>query len=192
MTRAEFMARLRQGLVGLPMSTAAEIAADYDLHFTDGAAAGRSEAEIAEALGDPSRLARELRAEAGARRWTQEQNPSAAAGAIFGLLGLGALDIFIMLPLVLPIFGTVLSLLLTGVLVFVAGGVVSVVGPFFGGPGGILAAVLLGIGLMGLGLFMGGLMAILTKWLIDATVWYARLHYRVLKPALDPQPVYQA
>lgn len=192
MTRAEFMARLRQGLVGLPMSTAAEIAADYDLHFTDGAAAGRSEAEIAEALGDPSRLARELRAESSARRWTQEQNPSAAAGAIFGLLGLGALDIFIMLPLVLPIFGTVLSLLMTGVLVFVAGGVVAVVGPFFGGPGGILAAVLLGVGLMGLGLFMGGLMAVLTKWLIDATVWYARLHYRVLKPALDPQPAYQA
>ena len=43
-----------------------------------------------------------------------------------------------------------------------------------------------------LGLFMGGLMAVLTKCLIDATVWYARLHYRVLKPALDPQPVYQA
>ena len=192
MTRAEFMGRLRQGLVGLPMATAAEIAADYDLHFTDGAAAGRSEAEIAAALGDPSRLARELRAEAGARRWSQEQNPSAAAGAVFGLLGLGALDIIIILPLILPIFGTVLSFLLTGVLLFVCGGIVAVVGPFFGGPGGIIAAVLLGVGLMGLGLFMGGLMALLTKWLVDATVWYARLHYRVLKPALEPQPAYQA
>jgi len=192
MTRAEFMARLRQGLVGLPMSTAAEIAADYDLHFTDGLAAGRSEAEIADKLGDPSRLARELRAESSARRWTQEQNPSAAAGAIFGLLGLGALDILIMLPLVFPIFGAVLSVLISGVAVFVVGGIVAVAGPFFGGPGGVLAAVLLGVGLMGLGLFMGGLAAVLTKWLIDATVWYARLHYRVLKPALDSQPAYQA
>ena len=26
-----------------------------------------------------------------------------------------------------------------------------------------------------------------TLWLIDATVWYARLHYRVVKPALEPQ-----
>lgn len=192
MTRAEFMARLRQGLVGLPMSTAAEIAADYDLHFTDGLAAGRSEAEIVEALGDPSRLARELRAEAGARRWNQEQNPSAAAGAVIGLLGLGALDILIMFPLVLPIFGAVLSVLISGVAVFVAGGIVAMVGPFFGGPGGVMAAILLGIGLMGLGLFMGGLAAVLTKWLIDGTVWYARLHYRVLKPALEPQPAYQA
>lgn len=192
MTRADFMARLRQGLVGLPMSTAAEIAADYELHFTDGAAAGRSEEEIAAALGDPARLARELRAEAGARRWTQEQNPSAAAGAIFGLIGLGALDIIIILPLLLPIFGTVLGFLVAAVGIFISGGIATVVVPFAGGPGGALAGVLLGVGLMGLGLFMGGLMAILTKWLIDATVWYARLHYRVLKPALDTQPVQQA
>ncbi|HEY0925618.1 DUF1700 domain-containing protein [Brevundimonas sp.] len=192
MTRADFMARLRQGLVGLPMSTAAEIAADYELHFTDGAAAGRSEEDIAAALGDPARLARELRAEAGARRWTQEQNPSAAVGAVFGLIGLGALDIIIILPLFFSVVGTVLSFLVAGIAVFVSGGIVAVVGPFFDGPGGVIAAVLLGVGLMGLGLFMGGLMAILTKWLIDATVWYARLHYRVLKPALDTQPVQQA
>lgn len=187
MTRAEFMARLRQGLVGMPMRAADEIASDYETHFQDGAAAGRSEAEICSALGDPDRLARELRAEAGARRWNQEQNPSAAAGAIFGLIGLGAIDILILLPIVLPVFGAVLSVLVTGVAVFLVGGFTLVVGPFLGAPGGVLAAILLGVGLMGLGLFMGGLMAVLTKWLIDATVWYARLHYRVLKPALDNQ-----
>jgi uncharacterized membrane protein len=187
MTRDEFMGRLRRGLVGMPTATAADIASDYETHFEDGAAVGRTEAEVAAALGDPGRLARELRAEAGARRWDQEQNPSAAAGAVFGLIGLGALDILILLPLVLPIFGTVLSVLICGVFIFIAGGFVVVVGPFFGGPGGVLAAILAGVGLMGLGLFMGGLMAVLTKWLIDATVWYARLHYRVLKPALEPQ-----
>ena len=59
MTRAEFLARLRRGLVGLPAATAAEISADYETHFDDGVAAGRSEAEIAQALGNPDRLARE-------------------------------------------------------------------------------------------------------------------------------------
>lgn len=186
MTRDEFMGRLRRGLVGLPTRTAAEIASDYGQHFDDGAADGRTEAEVAEALGDPDRLARELRAEAGARRWDQEQNPAAAAGAIFGLIGLGAIDILILLPIVFPVFGAVIAMLLTGVGVFIGGGFALIAGPFFGGPGGVLAAILFGIGLMGLGLFMIGLMALLTKWLIDATVWYARLHYRVLKPALEP------
>ena len=184
MTRAEFMARLRRGLVGMPAAAAAEIVADYESHFDDGVQDGRTEAEVAAALGDPDRLARELRAESTAQRWTQEQNPSAAVGAIFGLIGLGALDILILLPIVLPVFGTVLTVLLMGVFVFIGGAVALVVGPFMGGPGGAFAAVLLGIGIMGIGMFMTGLGALLTKWLVDATVWYARLHYRVLKPAL--------
>ena len=187
MNRAEFLARLQRGLVGLPTITANEIVADYESHFADGAAAGRTEAQVAEALGDPDRLARELKAEASAKRWGQEQTASSAAGAIFGILGLGAIDILILLPIALPVFGTVLSILIGGIAVFVAGGFVLVAGPFIGVPGGAAAAALLGVGLMGLGLFMGGLMALLTKWLIDATVWYARLHYRVVKPALEPQ-----
>ena len=51
MNRAEFLARLRRGLVGLPAAAANEIVADYEAHFADGAAAGRSEAEVAEAAG---------------------------------------------------------------------------------------------------------------------------------------------
>ena len=101
--------------------------------------------------------------------------------------GQTAQTILILLPIALPIFGTVLSMLIGGVGVFVAGGFVMVAGSFMGLPGGALAAALLGVGLMGLGIFMVALMALLTKWLIDATIWYARLHYRVLKPALEPQ-----
>ncbi|AYG95108.1 DUF1700 domain-containing protein [Brevundimonas naejangsanensis] len=187
MTRAEFLARLRRGLVGLPATTANEIVNDYEAHFADGAAAGRSEAEVAAALGDPDRLARELKAEAGAQRWRQEPSASSAAAAVFGILGLGAIDILILLPIALPVFGTVLSILVAGIAVFIAGGFVLVAGPFVGAPGGALAAALLGVGLMGMGIFMVGTMALLTKWLIDATVWYARLHYRVIKPALEPQ-----
>ena len=77
MTRDAFMARLREGLRGLPQQTASEILADYETHFADGEAAGRSEAEVAEALGDPARLARELRAEIGLQRWETQRSPSA-------------------------------------------------------------------------------------------------------------------
>ena len=44
MTRADFLSRLKKGLVGLPTSTAAEILNDYEAHFEDGVAAGRTEA----------------------------------------------------------------------------------------------------------------------------------------------------
>jgi uncharacterized membrane protein len=87
MTRAEFMTRLRRGLAGLPVTTIADIVADHEAHFADAQAAGRSEAEVAAALGDPDRLARELRAEAGLKQWEERKNPSNAMAAVIALLG---------------------------------------------------------------------------------------------------------
>ena len=69
MNRAEFLSRLRNGLAGLPGAQADEIIADYGGHFDEALAAGRSEEEVSAALGDPARLARELRAESGLRHW---------------------------------------------------------------------------------------------------------------------------
>ncbi len=185
MTRAEFMGRLRRGLVGLPIATAAEIASDYEMHFEDGAAAGRTEAEVAAALGDPDRLARELRAEAGARRWDQEKNPSAAAGAVFAVLGLGAIDILILLPILMTVVGILFGFVMAAIGLFIGGGAVMVAGPFAGFPGGGLAAVLAGLGLMAGATAIGALTAVAVILLVNATVWYARLHYRLLKPALE-------
>ncbi len=184
MTRAEFMARLRKGLVGMPTAAAAEIAADYDTHFEDGAAAGRSEAEVASALGDPDRLARELRAEAGIQRWRQEQNPSAAAGAVFAVLGLGAIDIIILLPLLMGVIGTLFGAYFVAIAFFVVGVVFLALLPFAGVPGGPIAAVLLGLGTMAGATALAALLTVLTIWLINGLVWFARLHYRLLKPAL--------
>lgn len=187
MTRADFLSRLKQGLVGLPMATAADITSDYETHFDDGLAAGRSEAEVAAALGDPARLARELRAEAGAQRWHQEKNPSAAASAVFAVLGLGALDILILLPILMGVIGTLFGIGIGVIALFVSGGAIMVAGPFADAPGGAFAAILAGLGLMAGAASAGALLAILTIWLVNGIVWFARLHYRLLKPALDPQ-----
>ena len=59
MTRTDFIKRLKSGLRGMPADDIADILSDYDAHFDAGIAEGRSEAEIAVALGDPARLARE-------------------------------------------------------------------------------------------------------------------------------------
>ena len=187
MTRADFMGRLRRGLVGMPTSAAADIASDYETHFEDGAAAGRSEAEVAAALGDPDRLARELRAEAGAQRWHQEKNPSAAAGAVFAVLGLGAIDLLILLPIFMSVVGVLFGFFMAAIGLFVGGGAVMIAGPFAGFPGGVATAILAGIGMMAGATALGALTAVITILLVNATVWYARLHYRLLKPALGEQ-----
>ena len=187
MTRQAFMARLREGLRGLPAQTQADIVADYETHFTEGEAAGRSEADVAAALGDPGRLARELRAEAGLKRWEEERNPSAAAAAVFALLGLGALDILVLLPILMGVGGAIFGFGVAAIAVFVVGGAVFAAGPFTGMPGGPVAAVLAGIGLMTGATSLAAVLAMATIGLVNALVWYGRLHYRLLKPALEPQ-----
>lgn len=187
MTRAEFMSRLKLGLSGLPAAAISDIAADYETHFADGAAAGRSEAEVAAALGEPDRLARELRAEAGLRRWDEQKNPSAAAAAVFAVLGLGAVDILILLPLLMGVIGTIFGFFIAAIGVFIAGGFVFAAGPFMDPPGGPFAALLAGLGLMAGAAAAGALTTIFTIWLVNGLVWYGRLHYRLLKPAIEPQ-----
>ncbi len=88
MTRLEFLDTLRRRLAGLPPAEIDDLVADYATHFADGMAAGRSEADIAQALGDPMRLARELRAEAGFRRWETERTPASFFAVLFGFLAL--------------------------------------------------------------------------------------------------------
>lgn len=187
MTRAEFISCLRRGLNGLPASTINEIVADHEAHFDEAIAAGRAEAEVAAALGDPARLAKEVRVEAGLKRWDEEKNPSAAAAAIFAVLGLGAIDILILLPLLMGVLGALFGVFVAVIAMFFAGGVVFAAGPFAEPPGGPMTAILAGIGLMALATSAGALLTVVTVWLVNGLVWYARLHYRLLKPAIEPQ-----
>jgi len=189
MTRQAFMARLREGLRGLPPSVQADIVADYETHFTEGEAAGRSEADVAAALGDPGRLARELRAEAGLKRWEEERSASAGASAVFAVLGLGALDILVLLPILMGVGSAIFGIGIAVIVVFVAGGVVFAAGPFSGLPGGPTVALLAGLGLMTGATSAGAVLSIISIGLVNALVWYGRLHYRLLKPALEPQPL---
>ncbi|HWT51112.1 MAG TPA: hypothetical protein VN113_02905, partial [Caulobacter sp.] len=40
-------------------------------------------------------------------------------------------------------------------------------------------------GLMGLATCFGALLTLVTVGVFNAVVWYARLHYRLLKPAIE-------
>lgn len=186
MTRAEFLTRLRRGLNGLPSETIDEIVADHEAHFVEAAAKGRNDAEIAAALGNPERLAREVKAEAGMARWEAEKTPSSAIGALVALLGLGAIDILILLPILVGVVSALFAVFGAAIAVFFAGGVVFVAGPFAAEvPGGPVTALLAGLGVMALGVVMAAITAVLSIWLVNALVWFGRLHYRLLKPALQ-------
>ena len=187
MTRAAFLARLRDGLRGLPQQTVDDIVLDYDTHFTDGGADGRSEEEVSRALGDPGRLARELRAEIQLKRWETERSPSGAAAAVFAVLGLGAIDILILLPILLTVVSILFGFFVTAIIGFFGGAVFFATGPFTDPPGGPIAALLFGIGVMAGSAGTLALLTLISVGIVNLLVWYGRLHFKLLKPAMEPQ-----
>jgi uncharacterized membrane protein len=188
MTRQEFIARLQSGLSGLPEKARSDIIADYETHFSEGAQAGRSEADIAAALGDPDRLARELRAEAGLKRWETERNPESAVAAIFALVGLGAIDVLFLLPILIAVVSIIIAMYVAAAGGFVVGAIIFAVSPFahhFTSPWG---GLLFGLGLMALSVANASIQTLLSIGLVNLLVWYGRLHFQLLKPAIDPAP----
>jgi len=181
MNRADFLSTLRRRLAGLPQAEIDDAITDYAAHFADGIAAGRSEEEIARALGDPLRLARELRAEAGFRRWEQSPTPGNFVAAVFGFVALVAVDFIFLLPFLatLAVFTLIagivaLALCLAGLALFISAG--------FFGLHSLMRAVV-GLGLLGFGFGGGALLTILVDCVVRLLGKYARLHYTLLQHA---------
>lgn len=104
MTRREFMDELGALLSDLPDKERLDILADYTEHFLMGIERGKSEHEIAEALGSPKNLARELLA--GYRIHQAQSNASVGnmTRAIIATISLGFFNIVFVLG---PFFGLI-------------------------------------------------------------------------------------
>ncbi len=182
MSRAEFLDTLRRRLAGLPPDEIDDLVGDYAAHFADGLAEGRSETEIAAALGDPVRLARELRAEAGLRRWETARTPSNFLGAMAGFLALIAVDFVFLLPLLaaLAVVTLILGLAMIGLCV---AGLALTMRLFHLDHGlslGYLTRILSGVGLLGLGVGGGALLLMAIDYVVRLLGRFARLHYALL------------
>jgi uncharacterized membrane protein len=182
MTQAEFLETLHRRLAGLPQDEIDELMSDYVAHFADGKAEGRGEAEIAAALGDPVRLARELRAEAGLRRWESAPTPGNFYAALAGFLALIAVDFVFLLPL---LGGFALFVLVAAIVqIALCIGGIALVAKLFQFDHGLsthyFARILSGLGLMGVGVGGSALLLLLVTFVVRALGKFARLHYTLL------------
>ena len=146
--RAGFLATLRAGLRGAPTEMVDELIADYSLHFDEGARDGRSEQEVAAALGDPLVLADELRGEAHVTHW--ERAPSARAGwhLVAHALSRGALQTSLALFAVPLLCLVALALSLASLAALAGGAWFLFAGHGFELPGGTWTVLLAGLGLL--------------------------------------------
>lgn len=115
MTQDAFIRQLQHELRSLPKHVVDEIVADYREYIGDALAAGRSEAEVIAALGDPVKLARELKAQATFRQWETRRSFGNLMRVFLSIAGLGLLQLVLLVP-----FMFYLLLLTTGYVVSAA------------------------------------------------------------------------
>jgi uncharacterized membrane protein len=190
MTRDAFLRTLRLGLAGLPPQEIEDIIADYAAHFAESDASGRGEEEVAAALGDPARMARELRAETGLRRFEAHWSVSNMLAAMTALAGLAIVDILFLLPLLIVTIFVALGLAIALAAIGAVGAKIILATLLFhpGSPViGTAARLLIGAGLVSCLVGGGALLLMGLGAGIRLLGHYARLHFRLAQ--LDQERV---
>lgn len=179
MTRALFIARLRQGLKGLAAGEIEDIVTDYEAHFSDAAAAGRGEADVASSLGDPLQLGQELSAETKLRRWEHRRSPKNFLGAGLALAGLQTFNLLVVLPVLAVI------LFAAGIAAYVLFEVgrtgVHLLAGLASGNGNVVIPALVGLGLVSGVIGIASLILLLLDSGLRLLGRYVRMNYRLLK-----------
>lgn len=101
MTKNQFIKTLRASLRGLPPAQMDDITADYEEYFRDGAANGRSEEQIADGLGDPTQIAKELLCEMRIQAWETKKSFGNLGRVLLAVVALGGLNLFLSIPMLL-------------------------------------------------------------------------------------------
>jgi uncharacterized membrane protein len=101
------------------------------------------------------------------------------------VLGLGAIDLLVLFPVILWVAGVLLGCFIAAVALFGVGAVMMVAGPFVIHGAPVAALGLGGLGVMAGGTCLGAVATIVTIGAVNAMAWYGRLHMNLLRPALE-------
>lgn len=183
MTKYQFMKILEASLKNLPTVEREDMMQDFEEHFLAGMEEGKSEEEIASALGSPQQIAKEYLATYHLGKVQSKTSVGNILRAVWATIGLGFLNLLI----VLGPFIAILSLLLTGwalAVGFTASPILLLMNTIFN-PGTTTSFDLFSaMALTGAGLLTGIGMFYATRWMIIGFVKYLKFNVRIVKGGL--------
>jgi len=181
MTKTQFIEQLKKALSGLPQSEIDDIIRDHEEIIRDALAAGRTEESIVHSLGQPSELAKSLKAEIKIEKAQDEIKLGAKMKAMFGALGavlvLAPFNLIFVLGPMMALFGLLLGGWATAVAITVVCFTVAIAFFFFTVvmPSGVLGWV--GIGFAFLGVMFLGLAGLGVMYMVSMMVAQLILKY---------------
>ncbi|SER56653.1 Uncharacterized membrane protein [Gracilibacillus ureilyticus] len=109
MTRDKFINKLDRALISVPYEERKDIIQDFEEHFAMGENEGKSEEEIAESLGAPNQIAKEVLASYYLGKVEKSSSTGNVMRAVWAVIGLGFFNLVIVLAPFVAIAGFVLS-----------------------------------------------------------------------------------
>lgn len=127
MNKQAYLASLKRSLSGLPADQVADILGDYEQHFADAMARGRSELETARALGDPRKIALEFKAMAHLDAFQNKRSLANFGRMALTLVCVACFNMFLLVaPLMLLTFYLAAACLFGGGAALMASGVLRI------------------------------------------------------------------
>jgi uncharacterized membrane protein len=127
MNKQTYLASLHRALSGLPSDQIDDILRDYEQHFIDALASGRSEALTARALGDPRKVALEFKAMTHLDAFQNKRSLANFGRMAFALVCVAGFNLFL-LPFVLVAPLLLLAFYLVSASFFIAGATIAASG----------------------------------------------------------------
>ena len=127
MNKQDYLDALQRALAGLPPDLVAKTLDYYEQTFIEGAAAGRSEQEVADDLGDPKKIAMTLRANTHRQVFEHRKTPVNLLRLLVSLVGLAIFNLFMVVPaavyaaLLATLYAVGLSFYLAGIAITASG-----------------------------------------------------------------------
>lgn len=184
MTKKQFLTALDNALRTLPKEEREEMLRDFEEHFAIAQAEGKSEAEIASALGSAQQIAKE----AIATNQFDQVETNATTGNFFRAMWAGIGVVFFNLVIVLGPFIAILGILLAGWIIsvsFVASPLLVLVNYIIFPSSFELFDLFVAISLCGLGIFIGLGMYVATKGMSYRLVRYLKFNINLVKGGLQ-------
>src|SRR5699024_5734922 len=183
MNKQAFLDALNSTLQQLTADERHDILEDFEEHFAMGLEEGKTEAEIADSLGSPQQIGKELLAS----YHIEKVETTASAGnmfrAVWAVIGLGFFNLVIVLGPFLALAGVILGGWIISI-VFVASPIIVILNTLIH-PSAVEAfEIFVSLILCGVGLFVGIGMKYATKWLSRGFVRYLAYNANLVKGGL--------
>jgi len=121
MNKKDFISKLSSYLGGIPVEERQDVINDFEEHFKEGLAEGRTEEEIADSLGDPRALANQFKANILVNQAEKTTSAINITRAVLATLGLGFFNLMFILGPFIAIVAVLISLFVSAIAIIAAG-----------------------------------------------------------------------